>query len=292
MKKSILIVFFFSFIFCKDNKAQTYIPLVIDSSHWFLENKPYTPAPPPYDYIDYYLLGDTMVFSINYKKVYFRQEVTNSYKNMVSPYSLYALIREDTLARKVYALLLQNSRTSLCPLNQEILLYDFSVQIGDTLKQNDLCLQFYDEIVQNVIPINYSISTYSYLLQSGIYTLYQGIGSSFGLFEHIYASVSGPQHLLVDYCRGGLSNCPFLSLNISDKTIENDIKIYPNPTTGVININNSTNYNTINIYSLSGKLVKTQSASLQISVLDLPKGMYFIQLVGNKNNVVQKFIKE
>lgn len=271
--------------------AQSYVPLVVDSTHWFLE-EPFM-GPPPYDYIEYYLLGDTVVSSINYKKIYFRQELANNHNSMVSQYSLYALIREDTLARKVYAILLQNIRTSfLCPTNQELLIYDFSVQIGDTLKKDDLCIQMFDETISNVTANNYWINTYRYTFQSNTCDLYEGIGSSFGLLEPIFSSVSGPQHLLIDYCRGGLSNCKYYNVGIDSPSIDNDLKIYPNPTSNYLTIESNINYHTINIYNLSGRIVKTQNASMQISVLELPKGMYFIQLVADKNVITKKFTIE
>lgn len=289
--KKLLIIALLTLFFCpKTGKAQAYVPLVIDSTHWFSEKRPIIPVP-PFLYAEHYLLGDTIVSTINYKKIYYRQEFANSYQNMVSPYSLSALIREDTLTRKVYAILLQNPQDHSCPLNQEVLLYDFSAQPFDTLKGNDHCLLLNDNIITGIIQNNFWLNSLTYSLNySG--QIYEGVGSYYGLLEAIYSSLSGPQFIMVDYCRGGLSNCKYYNVGVNNQVIENNIKIYPNPTNNSLTIETDLNYHTFNIYNLSGKLVKTQNRSNQISVSELPKGMYFIQLVGDKNNRVQKFIKE
>jgi len=97
---------------------------------------------------------------------------------------------------------------------------------------------------------------------------------------------------MVDYCRGGLSNCKFYNVGIDSPSIENDLKIYPNPTSNYLTIESDLNYHTINIYNLSGKIVKTTERNNQILVSDLSKGLYFIQLVADKNVITKKFTIE
>ena len=289
--KKLLIIALFTLFFCpKTGKAQAYVPLVVDSTHWFSEKRPIIPVP-PFLYAEHYLLGDTLVSSINYKKVYYRKEYASSYKTMVSPFTLNALIREDTLTRKVYAILIQNPQDHSCPLNQEVLLYDFSAQPGDTLKGNDYCILLNDNIITGIIQNNFWVNSLTYSLNySG--QIYEGVGSYYGLLEAIYSSVSGPQFIMVDYCRGGLSNCKFYNVGIDNQVIENNIKIYPNPASNYLTIDSDLDYQTINIYNLSGKLLKTTERSSQINISDLSKGMYFIQLVAEKNVITKKFIIE
>lgn len=69
-----------------------------------------------------------------------------------------------------------------------------------------------------------------------------------------------------------------LTTNIPSKGIE----LFPNPSEGELNIRSVETVIQINIYSLSGQLIKTKnvdSKSLQISIHDLLQGIYFIQLV-------------
>lgn len=275
-------------------KAQAYVPLVVDSTHWFLEKKPYYPSPPPYWYAESYLLGDTTVSSINYKKVFNRRELANSYKNMVSSYSLTALIREDTLSRKVYGILLQNPQ-SQCPLNQEVLLYDFSIQVGDTLKQNDYCLLVYDGILSGIIQNNYWINTMEYTLSVTNGGVYEGIGSYYGLLEPIFSSVSGPQFIMVDYCRGGLSNCKFYNVGIDSPSTENDLKIYPNPILDYFIVSSNKNYDfNYQIISINGQVIKKgkDKSNSKIDV-NIDNGIYFIRInsPNQKTNIIKKIIK-
>lgn len=90
--------------------------------------------------------------------------------------------------------------------------------------------------------------------------------------------------------------CEFVNCSVA---VENDllqntnsISIYPNPTSNYLTIDSDLDYHTINIYNLSGKLVKTTERNSQILVSDLSKGMYFIQLVADKNVITKKFTIE
>ena len=289
--KKLLLFFLVPFLLLADSKAQSYIPLVIDSSHWFTTPYLTSPSPPPYEYFEYFILGDTIVSSTSYKKVFYRTEwSSNGYGNMTSSFSLYALLREDTTNKKVYAIPIQNFGNN-CSLNQEVLLYDFDLQVGDTIKPADFCLLYNNKEINNIAPVNTWLTSKKFETKTSPDELYEGVGSYYGLFEVVELSVSGPYPYLIDYCRGGLSNCTYLTLGIDNQSLENIFKISPNPTHEVLNISTTFNYQFISVYNISGKLVKT-TANTQIKVSDLPKGMYFIKLTGYGNNVVKKFIKE
>jgi hypothetical protein len=74
-----------------------------------------------------------------------------------------------------------------------------------------------------------------------------------------------------------------------------DFSIYPNPTSGIINISEFSNINEISILDLNGKVLKTisdvRSTQGQINVEELTKGIYFLNIVSNNQNQVIKFIK-
>jgi hypothetical protein len=70
------------------------------------------------------------------------------------------------------------------------------------------------------------------------------------------------------------------------------VLIYPNPTNGILNISTRFKFSQLTIYSLSGQLIKTETNKQQINVADLPKGMYFLKLIGSKEVITQRFIKE
>ena len=86
----------------------------------------------------------------------------------------------------------------------------------------------------------------------------------------------------------------FDNLGIDDPIFEeeNQLSIYPNPATDVININSDKNINVVAIYDSTGKLVKKVVATSQIQISDLNAGIYFIKASLSNNNVVStKFIK-
>lgn len=80
------------------------------------------------------------------------------------------------------------------------------------------------------------------------------------------------------------------------KSINNDgVRIYPNPATDLIQVSiNAENVQAnINIYDVTGKLVKALKTNNQlntISVSDLPKGLYFVNIQNDKQNSINKII--
>lgn len=85
------------------------------------------------------------------------------------------------------------------------------------------------------------------------------------------------------------------TLATTDFEVLKDIYIYPNPASSYFTLN--TNAAKVQIYSITGQLVKTFSKSQQkdhqYNINDLDKGMYFIKVYNEDNPVkVMKFIKQ
>ncbi|MBK7965766.1 MAG: T9SS type A sorting domain-containing protein [Bacteroidetes bacterium] len=77
---------------------------------------------------------------------------------------------------------------------------------------------------------------------------------------------------------------------------EDEIKIYPNPTKGKINISveEIKNSNAF-IYDLSGKLIFQEPLTHKITLIDvnfLSVGVYVIKVVGKDFSVERKLVKE
>ena len=68
--------------------------------------------------------------------------------------------------------------------------------------------------------------------------------------------------------------------------------VYPNPATDIINIKNSTDFEGISIFSMTGKLVyQTNEVSSSVNVSDFPTGMYNLQAISTDGKIYQaKFI--
>jgi hypothetical protein len=79
-------------------------------------------------------------------------------------------------------------------------------------------------------------------------------------------------------------------LSTSPVSIETEgLSVYPNPTTGVINISDLSGVNLITVSNVMGQVVKTFSANDSIDISDLPAGMYILQTdKGLKRKVVKK----
>lgn len=83
---------------------------------------------------------------------------------------------------------------------------------------------------------------------------------------------------------------------INEMTTQNNISIFPNPVSNVLNINNIENTDMIYVSNILGETVKTfyvTGTVAEINVSDLNDGIYFITLL-NKNSIVatKKFSKQ
>lgn len=73
-------------------------------------------------------------------------------------------------------------------------------------------------------------------------------------------------------------------------------KVYPNPVSDVLNIEDTRTIKSIEIYDLNGKLLKTESVksnkNISIRLSDLVPGTYTAKISSDKGNQVIKFIKK
>lgn len=90
-----------------------------------------------------------------------------------------------------------------------------------------------------------------------------------------------------------LVNCNVLSIKKQEALTP--ITIHPNPTTGILNLENTNNLNIekLTIIDVTGKtLLEQKSNTSQIDVQQLPAGMYFLEITTNGSKQHTKFIKE
>lgn len=82
----------------------------------------------------------------------------------------------------------------------------------------------------------------------------------------------------------------------SYKTLENDIKVYPNPSKDIIYIESKTNtVYSVNILDLKGAIHYSSKTIEKISFIDiheLSNGVYFLKLENEKGSIIKKFIKQ
>ena len=84
-------------------------------------------------------------------------------------------------------------------------------------------------------------------------------------------------------------------VSVEEINQSNNIKIYPNPTTSIINIvdeNNQLQNSTIQIQNYLGQLVFSSPFNSQIDLRSLSAGMYFLTINDKLNNKTVKIIKQ
>jgi hypothetical protein len=89
---------------------------------------------------------------------------------------------------------------------------------------------------------------------------------------------------------------------VSDNTVSADlfavdprIRVYPNPTTGKVQVNTGYLITTIDITDLQGKILASYPVyekDFTFDISHLPDGLYFIRVITSKDIRVEKIIKE
>jgi len=257
--------------------SQDYVPLAVEQATWVVGV-----APDGFDDIQFHgfkIEGDTMVNSIQYKKVYYydlEDNVQDPYQILSK--SFYGIVRDDVAARKVYGTPghLSDDCVSI-PALDEVLLFDFAQAVEDTL---DLCsLDFYDPMYDPpIVYLTDSIEThFGYdrrTLGAGAIELIEGIGSNQGPFGSLIPFThAGWGQSLFYYCIGDNFNCG-LHTAVSDLVEETDLKIYPNPTDSKLNIETDLEIKRIRMYNLLGELIGTEQTHQTVDIAHYNSGTY------------------
>lgn len=96
--------------------------------------------------------------------------------------------------------------------------------------------------------------------------------------------------LLVEYIWGtNVGDVWNQSLNIEENQFSN-VSIYPNPTYGKINIVGVNVIESIEVYSIDGKVLKTFKSPQNFIDLDLTSGLYLLKLSNNSHSIIKKLI--
>lgn len=79
---------------------------------------------------------------------------------------------------------------------------------------------------------------------------------------------------------------------VENQNFQNEVKIYPNPTTEILNIQSDFEVVELSIYNVLGQKVKSIFNSNTINCSDLKSGMYFLELKQQIGNQIIKFLKQ
>lgn len=235
------------------------------------------------------LSGDTIINNQTYQKLstpYVQSNSTGSCGGTLSGYK--GAIREDSANKKVFIIPPTDST--------EKLLYDFNLQVGDTVKGY---IGNFEPIVQSIDSVLVG-SHYRkrWIIDSSYYFVYmiEGIGSTYGLLEEIPPPVTD----LADYTLScfqddtitynSVGNCQLIT-SLSEKQ---KLKpgLYPNPTSAVIHVKTRQELQRIEVYNLQGQKVQEVNSKKRTWQLPKENGLYLIRLQDEEGNVyTEKVIK-
>lgn len=293
------------FLLHQASLSQTYHPMVVDSSLHVI--KTYHADINFTEYKIYLHLGDTVIQGKNYIKTHQgRSQYPDTSFSSISGFYYTGAIRE--VNKRVYVI---ESNDTI-----ERLMYDFNLNISDTLKQHlfpgfhiNLVLQRIDSTL--IYPDSIYRKSYHYL-ENGFnrYTVIEGIG----MIQN-GSNVSRSTYFLLECVQikfktvyQGQPNCScasffyklgFASLNENSNDII--LKVFPNPATESISLmvkNNNQDINSIKILNLNGVLIKQISQpkiinnQIIIETTKIPPGLYFIVLNSGTMVSTKKFIKQ
>ncbi len=284
----------------KSGNAQ-YYPLPMTNAQWIYYGGINLLSCPSCIFVNYmyYTAGDTLINSISYVKI---SKMENPNLNNVAQYPTFTgAIRQDTTNRKIYIVLADSS--------YEDLLYDFSLQVGDTIKsvlhklaQN--CFGFNVETVLSIDSVSVNGNFHRRFNVSGSCgspSYIEGIGSSYGLIfpnrmDNLESHLSCTKVNGQTYFPSTSSNCNLIN-NLDDKYSEHKIICSPNPFSNFLNIKSA--YTTqlpfvISIYDIFGNQILSQVSETENVLIDLNKystGTYILKINYENISLYKKLVK-
>ncbi|MBP1664601.1 MAG: hypothetical protein H6Q19_1741, partial [Bacteroidetes bacterium] len=231
--------------------------------------------------------GDTTINTQTYHKL------TTPFANTIALRGYKGAIRQDIAAKKVY-FVPRNEKT-------EQLLYDFTLQIGDTVKGYLQANLSQKDTIKSIDSVLVGNSYRKRWLVNSNYNIYfiEGLGSTYGLFEQSPGSTPDFPDFSINCYRensqtlypDSQTNCELIS---SVKRIEansNQIRILPNPQNGSLQIEfNNTDIIEIKIIDLSSKVIFQQSTTNMKTILidRLQSGLYILTGKDKTNRLITK----
>lgn len=316
MKTNRIVLILIVLVFSLPLFSQEYIPLPEEDGFWKVEHW----GPDCFDQEPYgglcsksqtYLEGDTVINGISYNKIYENGMSFHSYPNPTSYWGpLYrGCYRNDIANKKVFYIRYWDTQ------NEEVLLYDFNLEIGDTIQTylttdiGSIDPKIVEEIDSVLISSVNDTYAKRYKLSDYLLDLYiiEGLGSMGGLVDQILEGFEYDNKVIcfqndnddLNWDNGGNNSCDIISSVYEPKLTNTNLRLSPNPAANHIEVllkdaMNSSNP-LINIYQINGLLVQSipmRSTSVNLNIEDYHSGVYIIEI--ESDGVVQareKFIK-
>jgi len=238
--------------------------------------------------MQYTVVGDSVVNSLNYKLI------TGGYGfcscgTTVS--STQGLVREDTLAKKIYIIPLG--------INTEQVLYDFAQNVGDSV--NSILTDGCNSIIQSIDSI----------LIFGVYhkkfnitecgqgtSFIEGIGNTEGFLSFTYSFEFGGNLSCVfqndTLIFGSANNC---LLGINKSEVKNEVFVTPNPVQNLCSINASISLINphLKLYNITGVMLLNLNSSINntftLDLSEIEAGIYFVEVSDHQQKILTKVVK-
>lgn len=280
--------------------AQTYTPMAVDSSTWLMSNT--DPFPQLSETVVLRIEGDTIVNNLLYSKIYHYDVFLNEVS--VSSRKILGLVRDDINERRVYGGLINGVQygfeTFLNTSNQcdwdgvssfnERLLYDFSLQTGDTINS---CMYSSPTTITSIETIErHGYERRNYTLDDSEYSIMtEGIGTCIGIFkgEQCYLTGGGYSFYLYNYCIGSFSNCNIIT-PIKESYFDAHIKIFPNPVKSDLFIESTLKFKKLSLFDISGNLIFSSRSRNQIDMSTFIEGIYILKIQDENDNIYSRKI--
>lgn len=266
--------------------AQTYVPFPDSNAIW---NE--TPESGSTSYCEPLgLIGDTIINSVQYHKIYVLEDTILNIPNS----TYYGALREDSLKR-IYYFGYTLWDTS------EVLLYDFSVNIGDSI-QYGVSYKVVSDIDSVLVGNQYRKRFHFQWVADSLWI--EGIGSTKGLlFPHTGEPLLGSRELIcfkqedsISYLNSNYNKCfcPIYD-NIGDEgeLYSDHISIYPNPMTDycVFDLEGlSMGYNTLELYNQLGEVVMRanigRERKIKLDKNGFTSAFYCYRIFGSEDKVI------
>ena len=261
-------------------KAQDYEPIIQEGNEWHTLDVIVNPGFPPnhhYSTLVHWLSDDTLVDGVRYTKVL-------ETRNGEGTPRLAALLREE------------NGKVWKRESSTDLLLYDFTAQVGDTVRFGDFAESFVvDSISFEQIGevdrkkiwfgLEYDITGEPYAIE----TWTEGIGSDMGLlFSGWYYVTGGYYRALCFHQNGELlwqneyyGTC---MIDAVEEEVAPAVSVYPNPVSETVSIEGLEPAE-VQVYNTLGQMVKTVKDSHEINMAGLPQGVYLLRITDTDGKV-------
>lgn len=287
-------------------KSQKYFPFPTENVNWnvYLESS-CDESPPDTILLRYTIHGDTTINEILYNNMCLEYgDTSNPVINSIGG------LREDD--KKVYFI---GKDFIGYDHYEEVLLYDFSKQIGDTIKHSSDGI-FYS-VIEDIDSININ-GSYRKRFQVNNHWFYhnpdyiiEGIGSvQNGLLGHITMIPTCGYHYWEHICFREQGIVKYLNPSFQDCFPKNliallykidfkkDIQIFPNPTNDLLIVENNINNKTLllKIYDVNGRLLNQETLITRKSIINMPivSGLFYVIITDMNGNIInsEKIIKK